>query len=125
MDAGETDRGETDRGEMDTGDMGTRVHDNQERGRFELIADGEVAGFATYRRDGDVVTIPHTEIRPELAGRGLGTILVRGTLDMVRASGGRVVPRCPFVRDFIADHPDEYLALVPEDRRSGMSLPAS
>ena len=43
-------------------------------------------------------------------------------LDDVRAAGASVQPLCPFVRSFIADHP-EYLDLVPESKRAAFRLP--
>ena len=53
----------------------------------------------------------HTEIDPDAEGSGLGGTLVRGALDDVRQKGGRVVPRCSFVRGWIERHP-EYGDLV-------------
>jgi predicted GNAT family acetyltransferase len=41
----------------------------------------------------------------------VGSTLVRGALDDVRAHGLRVVPRCSFVRGYIERHPD-YADLV-------------
>ncbi len=103
--------------------MATEVLDNPDRRRFEIAVDGDIVGFAEYHSVDGVVTIPHTEIRPELNGRGLGSQLVRGTLDAIRAAGAHVAPACPFVRDYIAGHSDEYLDLVPADRRAAFSLP--
>jgi uncharacterized protein len=39
-------------------------------------------------------------------GRGLASQLVAGALENVRARGLKVVPRCPFVRAYIARHPE-------------------
>lgn len=103
--------------------MATEVRDNPDHSRYELVVDGDIAGFADYHSRDGVVTIPHTEIKPELGGRGLGSQLVRGTLDAIRADGSHVAPVCPFVRDYIAAHADEYLDLVPSARRAGFSLP--
>jgi hypothetical protein len=43
----------------------------------------------------------------------------------VRGAGLAVLPFCPFVRAFIADHTGEYLDLVPEGYRSEFGLPAN
>ena len=86
------------------------VRDNSERNRFELPLDGHTA-FSEYRRNGDVLTIMHTEVPPELNGRGIGSALVRGMLDIVRRDSLKVVPRCPFVRAYIDKHP-EYADLL-------------
>jgi hypothetical protein len=53
----------------------------------------------------------HTEVPKQLEGRGVGSQLVRGALDIIRKRGLRVVPRCPFVKSYIERHPD-YTDLV-------------
>jgi uncharacterized protein len=80
------------------------LRDNAQRHRFEMDLDGGAA-FATYRRDGDVLTILHTEVPAAINGRGHGSALVAAVLDRARAQGLKVVPVCPFVKAFIARHP--------------------
>jgi predicted GNAT family acetyltransferase len=63
----------------------------------------------------------HTEIDDAFEGRGLGSILVRAALDAARSRGLAVRPDCPFVRGYIARHP-EYLDLVPADLRPRVGL---
>ena len=84
--------------------MADTVRDNPARHRFELDAGGEIA-FASYRRDGQVLTISHTEVPRRLEGRGIGSRLVAGVLDIARTQRMTVVPRCSFVRAYIARHP--------------------
>ncbi|WP_444960536.1 GNAT family N-acetyltransferase [Nocardiopsis sp. M1B1] len=91
--------------------MTTDVVDVQDRKRYEIRVDGEVAGFAEYILTGDMVTFTHTEIDPAHEGRGLGGTLVRGALDDVRPRGLAVLPLCPFVKGWIQRHPD-YADLV-------------
>ena len=85
--------------------MADAVRDNVERHRFELDVDGEVA-FSNYSRAGDVLTILHTEVPKALNGRGIGSALVRGELEIVRAQGLKVVAKCPFVAAYLAKHPE-------------------
>ena len=85
--------------------MTNAVRDNAERHRFELDADGHIA-FSEYTRDGATLTIRHTEVPKELNGKGIGSALVRGLLDIARAQGLKVVPLCPFVASYIAKHPE-------------------
>ena len=87
------------------------VKTNEERSRFEVYADGELAGFAVYRRRPGRMIFVHTEIDPAFEGRGLGSQLVAQSLDTVRSSGEQVVPLCPFYAAFIERHP-EYEDLV-------------
>jgi predicted GNAT family acetyltransferase len=90
--------------------MSNEVRDNAQRHRFELEAEGHTA-FSDYKRDGKVITITHTEVPPALGGKGVGTRLVRGLLDLIRADGAKVVPVCPFVKGYIEKHP-EYAGLL-------------
>ena len=87
------------------------VVDDPAATRYVLRRDGEAAGFVTYRRQPGVITLLHTEVDPAREGEGLGSRLVRGVLDDVRAQGLSVHPVCPFVAAFIERH-DEYADLV-------------
>ena len=101
--------------------MATVVSDNGESSRYEIRADGELAGFAEYHRSGGVIAYLHTEIGPEFGGRGLATELIRAALDGARADGLMVEPFCPFVRAFIQKHTD-YRDLVPADEWERFAL---
>lgn len=90
----------------------SEVTDNQAEQQFEMEAGGALA-FLTYRVQDGARYLMHTEVPGELRGRGLGSRLVRGALDRVRAEGERVVPLCPFVAKFIERHA-EYEPLVKE-----------
>jgi predicted GNAT family acetyltransferase len=90
--------------------MASAVRDNPDLRRFELEVEGLIA-FANYRRDSGVVTITHTEVPRHLNGKGHGSELVRGTLDLIRERGVKVRPMCPFVGFFIRQHP-EYADLL-------------
>ncbi len=101
-----------------------QVVDDVARSRFEVLVDGEVAGFAEYRRTPTSVSFTHTVVEPAYEGRGLGSVLARRALDATRESGAQVLPYCPFIRAWIARHP-EYLDLVPAGRRARFHLPAA
>jgi predicted GNAT family acetyltransferase len=102
--------------------METRVADSPAYGRYEIHVDGKLAGFTLYRdRGSDRISLTHTEVFDEFEGRGVGSALVAGTLDDLRARGMVVLPLCPFVRAYIRDHP-EYLDLVPESERPRFEL---
>ena len=92
----------------------TEVRDDPERRRFEVVVDGEVAGFSRYQRRGGRIIFLHTEIDPAHEGKGLGSILARGALDAAREAGEPVVPRCPFIAAYIERH-QEYADLVDRD----------
>ena len=95
----------------------TVEHDTRHR-RFEARVNGELAGFADYRfRDG-VLAFTHTEIDPAFQGKGVAGTLIGAALDEVRADGGRVLPLCSYVADYISRHP-EYTDLVAYDQSRG------
>jgi uncharacterized protein len=81
------------------------VRNNTAQNRFELDVGGHQA-VAYYRMAPGVITFVHTEVPQELSGRGIGTKLIRGALDMVRAQGLKVVPQCPFVSAYMGKNPE-------------------
>lgn len=92
-------------------DLEVAFADNPSRSRFEVLADGVVAGFCEYRSNADEVVLPHTVIDPSMRGNGLASRLVRHALDELSLRDVRVVPECWFVAEFIAANP-EYRRLV-------------
>ena len=97
------------------------VADNPAASRYELRVDGELAGFAAYRRRGGTMSITHTEIEPAFQGAHLATRLARFSLDDARQRGLTVLPYCPDTSAWIRKHPD-YLDLVPAGRRADFGL---
>ncbi|HJE61217.1 MAG TPA: N-acetyltransferase [Nocardiopsis listeri] len=91
--------------------MATEVKDVPENNRYVITSDGEEAGFAEYILTDTMITFTHTEVDPAFEGKGVGGTLVREALDDVRARGLSVLPMCPFVKAWIARHP-EYTDLV-------------
>ena len=85
--------------------MAGEVTDNRELGQFELRTEGGTALIA-YERDGGRILLVHTEVPDAMEGQGIGSRLVRGALDLVRAEGLRVVPRCSFVAAYMNRHPE-------------------
>ncbi len=85
--------------------MESAVRQNTALSRFELDVGGAIA-FANYKLADGVMIFLHTETPPALRGQGIASRLVKGALDSVRAQGLKMVPRCSFVRDYVARHPD-------------------
>ena len=83
----------------------TSVRDNKAKSRFELDIDGNIA-FANYRATPLAVIITHTETPAALRGRGIGSELVKGALELIRADGRKVIAGCGFVLDYLDKHPE-------------------
>ncbi len=81
------------------------VRNNTALERFELGV-GEHIAVANYRLAPGAITFFHTEVPQPLRERGIASQLVQGALEQVRAQGLKVVPRCSFVRRYIATHPE-------------------
>jgi hypothetical protein len=83
----------------------TAVRDNKAQSRFELDVEGTVA-FANYRLTPSAVIITHTATPRARRGRGVASELVKGTLELIRADGRKVVAGCSFVVDYLEKHPE-------------------
>ena len=88
----------------------SELRDNVERRRFELPV-GEHVAFVEYWRVGKRLHLMHTEVPAALQGRGAGSRLIQAVLERARAEGAEIVPNCPFVKAYLAKHP-EYQPLV-------------
>ncbi len=79
--------------------MNNAVSNNPAHQPYELDVDGHTA--ATYYKTADgVITFIHTEVPPELGGKGVGSRLIKG-----------VIAECAFVKAYIEKHP-EYADLL-------------
>jgi predicted GNAT family acetyltransferase len=92
--------------------------------RYEILVNGEVAGFTQYRLRPGLIAFVHTEVDPGHEGEGLGRRLVTEALDDARARGLQVMPFCPFVNEVMKRHP-EYQGLVPAEFREHFGLSAA
>ena len=101
--------------------MELQVADNPEQARYEIRADGELAGFVQYHLRDGVIAFLHTETDPRFRGQGIAGRLIRSTLEAARERHLGVLPYCPFMRGWIAEHP-EYADLIPEARRPEFGL---
>lgn len=93
--------------------MEPTVRDAPEQERYELVVDGEVAGFVTYTVAGRRIVLRHTEIDPSREGQGLGGKLAEGVFAAVRERELEVVPTCPFISAYIHKHPEHVGIVTP------------
>jgi predicted GNAT family acetyltransferase len=101
--------------------MDLQVTDHPDAGRFEIRADGELAGFVQYRLRGREISFIHTETDDRFRGHGVASFLIRSALDSARERKLAVLPYCPFVRRWLTGQPG-YADLVPAARRPQFGL---
>ena len=81
--------------------MNTEVRNNSAENRYEVWADGELAGYTQYVLRRGRIAFLHTEVYEAYEGMGLGSRLAQAALDDARARGLVVMPFCPFIAGFI------------------------
>ena len=73
--------------------------------RFEAVVDGLLCR-CDYRMHGDTMMLVHTEVPPQLEGRGIASHLVRAAFDHAKANGWDVLPVCSYVQTWARRHPE-------------------
>lgn len=81
------------------------VVNDESASRF-VIRDPSGEAFIEYRLHDGRLIIVHTEVPPELGGRGLAAALVRAAIDHAEEHELTVVPVCPMARGWLARHTD-------------------
>jgi uncharacterized protein len=86
------------------------ISNNDQQSRYEATVDGKTA-FSAYRRDGNTITFTHTEVPPELEGKGIAGAIVKHALEEARAKNLGVVAACAYVAAYVRKH-EEYRDLL-------------
>jgi predicted GNAT family acetyltransferase len=81
--------------------------------RIELELEGGTA-FIEYKLSGHTLFLIHTEVPPELEGKGVGGAIVLKTFQYAKENGYEIVPLCPFVQTYLERH-KEWKAIVSAD----------
>ena len=82
------------------------ITDHQEANRYEAHLGDRLAGFVDYRLVRTRRLLIHTEVPPELGGRGIAAALARFVLEDARASRIPVTVKCPYITAYLARHPE-------------------
>jgi predicted GNAT family acetyltransferase len=86
------------------------IRHNPARERFEVLVAGNPIGkaaYKTYDGGGSPQRIfYHTVINEEYGGQGLAGQLATVALDETVGAGMGIVPVCPFIKKFLAKHPE-------------------
>ncbi len=78
--------------------MKIKHKENNNRGMFYIENDehGLIAELTYYKRENNVITIDHTEVKREMENRGIGSSLVKETVEYAREKNLKIDPLCPF-----------------------------
>lgn len=87
----------------DLGGRPVQIEDNRTARRFELRVDGHLA-WLSYDRGTGTLLIHHTEVPIALAGRGIGSMLVRHAVQVAESEHRNVQSDCPFATAFLQKH---------------------
>ena len=82
-----------------------RVVDNKEKNRFEAEIDGHQA-IIEYSVKPNILILKHIEVDKELSGRGVATEMTESVLLEIELRGLKVIPECPFIKNYINKHPE-------------------
>ena len=85
---------------------------NETDQRFEMVVDADTA-IITYKQTHDKIYLLHTEVPPELEGKGVATAIIEKTLNYIEKDHLKLIPLCPFVVAYIKRHP-EWKSLLDE-----------
>jgi predicted GNAT family acetyltransferase len=91
------------------------VQHNAAANRFEAEVDGRLC-VANYHLVDGVMRIHHTEVPPDLEGRGIASRIVQDALAYAESHGLEVEPWCSFARSYMRRHPESQ-RLLPEGFR--------
>jgi len=85
--------------------MESKLNFNEASSQFELEVDGQTA-FVEYFTEGQKIYLTHTEVPEDLRGNGIGTKLIKQTLQYIKKHHWVLVPQCAFVSAYVNDHPE-------------------
>lgn len=79
------------------------IINNIQANQFESVIDGHTA-FLEYKNDGHTLQLIHTNVPPELSGRGIGGELVRHAIAYAAENDLKVIAICSYALAWIEKH---------------------
>ncbi|GIH04526.1 hypothetical protein Rhe02_25930 [Rhizocola hellebori] len=86
--------------------MDVTVTDLPDQCRYEATSADGVVGVLEYRRQDGVIFLNHAETALAHRGKGVAGQLVLKAMQDASEQGVKVVPVCPYVRDWVSQHPE-------------------
>ncbi|HVI49546.1 MAG TPA: GNAT family N-acetyltransferase [Chitinophaga sp.] len=85
--------------------MELNIQQNTTKHQFETTIDGHTA-FIVYSLFPGGIAYVHTEVPPELEGKGIASQLAKYVLEYARVNHLKVKPLCPYVNAYMKRHPE-------------------
>lgn len=85
--------------------MEYHVNHNKKEHRFESSYDGIVAFVEYQLLDNEIMNIYHTEVPKPIEGMGIGSAIMKESLDFARRNHYHVLPTCTFAQIYLMRHP--------------------
>jgi uncharacterized protein len=90
--------------------MNYQVKHTPTESRFETNI-GDKTAYLDYQLSGNVITLIYVYTPPEYRGKSIAAQVSKFALDYARANNLKVIPQCPYIRDYIDRH-EEYKGLL-------------
>ena len=84
-----------------------QVEHLERESRFVVRMDDEDAELTYQQVGARLIEVQHTYVPKSERGHGVAEALAEAAFQFARERGYRVVPSCPFVRRWLATHPEE------------------
>jgi hypothetical protein len=91
--------------------MEMNVINNKEEGQFELRMEDQVARII-YEIKGHKIYLFSTQVPESLSGKGVGSRLLTGSLELIEQMDLKVVPVCSFIQGWFMKHPEKRIMLA-------------
>lgn len=99
--------------------VNSKVVRNDDRSRYEIFFDGEIAGFAEYEERDNETVFTYTEVDQAFSGKGLGSSLAAGAVGDAAGRGRAIRPECQFIRSYLDKHSEYDSQVVGTDQAEG------
>jgi predicted GNAT family acetyltransferase len=86
--------------------MDVTVTDLPDQSRYEATSADSVVGVLEYKRKDGVIFLNHAETSLAHRGQGIAAQLVLKAMQDASEQGVKVVPVCPYVRNWVSQHPE-------------------
>lgn len=81
---------------------------NNGKGAFILEDDNKQLGEMEIGISNNILTVYHTEVVPEMEGKGGAKKLLETMVEYARTNKLKVIPLCPYVLSLFQKHPAKY-----------------